>query len=175
MHFYFRRYADEHLLTEIQDPRSDEELDLSGLDATCNFCLQNSKLSQQATRGARNPNLQVAIMHVQHIQLFRERLSEKVHATSPKGIVSGFEFTVLQRNLKEWHERPQTYVLRLLKESNKRMFDSYIVRNGVNHIPYYLSGLLRAHFYRQPFLKQLYVASFLWTSVKNEWNSQNAI
>ena len=45
MHFYFRRYADEHLLTEIQDPRSDEELDLSGLDATCDFCLQNSKLS----------------------------------------------------------------------------------------------------------------------------------
>ena len=35
------------------------------------------------------------------IQLFRERLSEKVHATIPKGIVGGFEFTVLQRNLKE--------------------------------------------------------------------------
>ena len=44
------------------------------------------------------------------IQLFRERLSEKVHATIPKGIVGGFEFTVLQRNLKEWHERPWTYV-----------------------------------------------------------------
>ena len=30
------------------------------------------------------------------IQLFRERLSEKVHATIPKGIVvGGFEFTVL--------------------------------------------------------------------------------
>lgn len=27
---FFRRYADEHLLTEIQDPRSDDELDLSG-------------------------------------------------------------------------------------------------------------------------------------------------
>ena len=40
-------------------------------------------------------------MGVQHIQLFRERLSEKVHVTSPKGIVGGFEFTVLQRNLKE--------------------------------------------------------------------------
>ena len=35
------------------------------------------------------------------IQLFRERLSEKVHATMPKGIVGGFEFTVLQRNLQE--------------------------------------------------------------------------
>ena len=37
------------------------------------------------------------------IQLFRERLSEKVYETIPK---RGFEFIVLQRNLKEWHERP---------------------------------------------------------------------
>ena len=35
------------------------------------------------------------------IQLFRERLSEKVQATVPKGIVGGFEFTVVQRNLRE--------------------------------------------------------------------------
>ena len=35
------------------------------------------------------------------LQLFRERLSEKVHATIPKGIVSGFEITVFQRSLKE--------------------------------------------------------------------------
>ena len=44
------------------------------------------------------------------IQLFGERLSEKVHATIPKGIVGGFELTVFQRSLKEWHERPWTYV-----------------------------------------------------------------
>ena len=44
------------------------------------------------------------------IQLFGERLSEKVHATIPKGIVGGFVCPVLQRNLKEWHERPRTYV-----------------------------------------------------------------
>ena len=31
-------------------------------------------------------------------------LSEKVHATIPKGIVGGFECSVLQRNLKKWHE-----------------------------------------------------------------------
>ena len=35
------------------------------------------------------------------IQLFRERLSEKVLATIPKGIVGGFEFSVFHRNLKE--------------------------------------------------------------------------
>ena len=45
-----------------------------------------------------------------HIQLFREKLSEKVHAIIPKGIVRNFEFAVLQRNLIEWHERPWTYV-----------------------------------------------------------------
>ena len=44
------------------------------------------------------------------IQLYREKLSEKVHATITKGIVGGFEFAVLQRNLKEWHKRPWTYV-----------------------------------------------------------------
>ena len=35
------------------------------------------------------------------LQLFGQRLSEKVHATIPKGIVGGFEFAVLQRSLKE--------------------------------------------------------------------------
>ena len=44
------------------------------------------------------------------IQLFRERVSEKVHATTPIGIVGGFEFTVLQRNLTELHERLCTFV-----------------------------------------------------------------
>ena len=44
------------------------------------------------------------------IQLVQERLSEKVHATIPKGIVGGFEFTVPQRNLEKWQERPWTYV-----------------------------------------------------------------
>ena len=36
----------------------------------------------------------------QTIQLFRERLSAKVHATILTGIVCGFECTVLQRNWK---------------------------------------------------------------------------
>ena len=49
-------------------------------------------------------------LRIAYIQLFRERLSEKVHATIPKGIVGGFEFTVVQRNLKEGQERPSTYV-----------------------------------------------------------------
>ena len=50
-------------------------------------------------------------MVVTNIQLFRESLSEKVQATIPKSsILAGFEFTLLQRNLKEWQERPWRYV-----------------------------------------------------------------
>ena len=36
-----------------------------------------------------------------YIELFPERLSEKLHMTIPKSIVGGFECTVCQRNLKE--------------------------------------------------------------------------
>ena len=43
------------------------------------------------------------------IQPFQERLSEKVHVTIPKGIMGGFEFTVLQE-WQEWHKRPWNYV-----------------------------------------------------------------
>ena len=83
--------------------------------------------------------------------LFRERLSEKVHATIPKGIVVGFEFTVLQRNLKELAQKAMKKCLRVLTESNESSFDSYSRQEQcIDHIPYYLSGLSRANFFRQP-------------------------
>ena len=63
-------------------------------------------------------------MNYNIIQLFRERLSEKVLSTIPKGIVGGFEFTFLQRNLKEFARKAMEMCLRVLKESNKRRFDS---------------------------------------------------
>ena len=79
------------------------------------------------------------------IQLFRERLSKKVHATIPKGIVGGFEFTVLQRNLKELARKAMKMCLRVLTESNKSRFDSYSRQEQcIDYIPYYLSGLSRA-------------------------------
>ena len=81
------------------------------------------------------------------IQTFRERLSEKVHATIPKGIAGGFEYTILQRNLKEWHKRPWTYVCELLKERNKRKFDSYSVRNGVLIISHITFRDCRVHIF----------------------------
>ena len=41
-----------------------------------------------------------------------------------------------------------------LKESNKSRFDGYSVKHkNIDHIPYYLLGLSRAQFLRQPFSK----------------------
>ena len=53
------------------------------------------------------------------IQLFRERLSEKMHATIPKGIVGDFECTFLQRNLKKWHGRPGRMFARVKGKQQK--------------------------------------------------------
>ena len=41
---------------------------------------------------------------------FEKGCWEKVHATISKGILGGFGFSVLCRNLKQWQERPWTYV-----------------------------------------------------------------
>ena len=89
-----------------------------------------------------------------YIQLFRERLSGKVHATILKGIVGGFEFSFFPRNLKELARKAMEMCLRVLKESNKSRFDSYSRQEQcIDHIPYYLSGLSRAHVFRQTFSK----------------------
>ena len=94
------------------------------------------------------------IFSVSHIQLFREKLSGKVHATILKGIVGDFEFSFFQRNLKELARKAMEMCLRVLKESNKSRFDSYSRQEQcIDHIPYYLSGLSRAQFFRQPFSK----------------------
>ena len=92
-------------------------------------------------------------------QLFRERLSEKVHATIPKGIVGGFEFPVDPKKLERMAGEAMDICLRVLMESNKSRFDSYstVVRKSVLiisrsrligscHIPYYFSGLSGARF-----------------------------
>ena len=44
------------------------------------------------------------------IQLFRKRLSEKVHATITRGIVGGFEITVLHRNFERMAREAMDYV-----------------------------------------------------------------
>ena len=54
-----------------------------------------------------------------------------MHTTITKAIVGGFEFAVLQRNLKGWHKRPWTCVCACCRKAIKRSFDSYRIRNSV--------------------------------------------
>ena len=61
------------------------------------------------TRSWERKSTTITVAYISFIQLFRERLSDKVHPTTAKCIVGGLQFTVFQRNLKEWQERPWTY------------------------------------------------------------------
>ena len=91
------------------------------------------------------------------LQLFRERLSEKVHPIIPNGNVRSFEFTVLQRNLKEWDERPWTYVCESLRKATKVGSTATVSEKSIliiSHITF--RAFSRAQFFRQPFSKQLY-------------------
>ena len=100
------------------------------------------------------------------IQLFRERLWGKVHVTILKDIVGGFEFSFFKEIWKNWQEKPWKCVCEL-KESNKSRFDSYSRQEHcIDHIPYYLSGLSRAHFFPTTFLK---IAIYVW--IVPHWQS----
>ena len=48
---------------------------------------------------------------------------------------------------KNWYESPEEMCLRVLKEGNKSRFDGYSrQKQCIDYLPYYLSGLSRAHF-----------------------------
>ena len=68
-----------------------------------------------------------------------------------------------QKNLKEWHERPRTVCLQVLKKSNKSRFDSYSVRNSVMITSHISLRDCRVHIFSKDFLflKQLY-SSFIF-------------
>ena len=77
-----------------------------------------------------------------------------MHTTIVKGIVGDFEFSFFQQNLKELARKAMEMCLQVLKESNKSRFDSYSRQEQcIDHIPHFLSGLSRAHFFQQPFSK----------------------
>ena len=86
---------------------------------------------------------------MQFIQLFRERLSGKVHVTIPKGIVGGFKFTVFSKKFQRMARGAMDVCERVLKESNKSRLQCR--EQCIDHIPYYLSGLSHAQFFQQPF------------------------
>ena len=74
-----------------------------------------------------------------------------MQATIPKGIVGGFEFTVLRRNLKELARKAMEICLRVLKESNKSRFDSYSRQEQcIGHIPF---GIVASTFFPTTFLE----------------------
>ena len=77
-------------------------------------------------------------LHVCNIQLFRERLSEKVHATIPKGIVGSFEFTFLGTR------GHGCLFARAKGKQQKQVRQLQCQEHCIDHIPYYLSGLSRA-------------------------------
>ena len=87
------------------------------------------------------------------IQLFRERLSEKVHATIPKGIVGSFESTVLQKIWKIGTRGHGRMFVSAKGKQQKQVLQLQSQEQCIDHIPYYLSGLSPAHFFRQPFSK----------------------
>ena len=65
---------------------------------------------------------------------FEKGCRKKCTRQSLKGFMGGFEFTVLQRNLKEWHESRSPFDGRLHERpllNSKSRFDSYSVRNSV--------------------------------------------
>ena len=89
-----------------------------------------------------------------YIQLFRKRLSEKVHATIPIGIVGGFEITVLHRNFERMVREAMDVCFLVLKRNSKSRFDSYSVRNSVLIISHITFRDCRLHFFfLQPFSK----------------------
>ena len=88
-----------------------------------------------------------------YIQLFRKRLSEKVHATIPIGIVGGFEITVLHGNFERIAREAMDVCFRVLKGNSKSRFDSYSVRNSVLIISHITFRDYRVHFFPTTFLE----------------------
>ena len=87
------------------------------------------------------------------IQLFQEKLSEKVHATIPKGIVGGLKFTVLRRNLQEWHERPWTYVCVCERKATKVSSTATVSGTVYRSYPILPFGIVVCTFFPTTFLE----------------------
>ena len=81
------------------------------------------------------------------------RVVGKSTRDNPERYCGQFRVLCSSKKFETMAGRPRT-CLRVLKESKKRMFDSYSRQEQcIDDIPYYLSGLSRAHFFRQPFSK----------------------
>jgi len=72
---------------------------------------------------------------------------------NPEGIVGGFEFTVLQRNLKELARKAMKMCLRVLTERNKSRFDSYSRQEVYRSYPILTFGIVACTFFSTTFLE----------------------
>ena len=108
------------------------------------------------------------------IQLFRERLSEKEHATIPKGILGSFEFTFLQRNLKEWHQRPWMYVCESYRKAKIAISTATVSGTVYWSYPILPFGIVAYTFFPTTFL-EIAVYYFLWYSDPSEQMDQSSI
>ena len=78
---------------------------------------------------------------------FEKGCRKKENATIPKGIVGGFDFTVLSKKFEGVAREAIDVFLRVLKESNNRRFDSYSVRNSVLIISHITFRDCRVHMF----------------------------
>ena len=93
-----------------------------------------------------------------------------MHATIPKGIVGGFEFTVLQRNLREWQERLWTYVCECWRKVTK-VGSTATVSGTVNwSYPILPFGIVACTFFPTTFLE---IAVYQSTHNVIVWNKMN--
>ena len=80
----------------------------------------------------------------------------------------------VQKNLKEWHERPRTVCLQVLKKSNKSRFDSYSVRNSVMITSHISMRVVACTFFPKTFFSWnscIHLSSFLGVLRTNEMTS----
>ena len=98
------------------------------------------------------------------IQLFQERLSEKVHKTIQRCgtikdnqkvwvILSLMFFREISKNCTRSHGR---MIASAKRKQQKYIRQLQFQEKCIDHIPHYLSGLSCTQFFRQPFSKQLY-------------------
>ena len=73
-------------------------------------CYFSSLPLQLSPDGETNSDGNIPRCEASRYTAISRKVDEKVHATIPKGIVGGVVFTVLQRNLRKWNERPLTCV-----------------------------------------------------------------
>ena len=98
---------------------------------TCMFFKKLKLHTPEYSYALKNTLAKFKLNSKSYTAVFRERFSEKAHATIPKGIVDGFKVHCSSKNFERMARQAIDLCLRVLKESNKSRFDSYSVRNSV--------------------------------------------